>query len=513
MSGLTEVQAGSATDVGLVRANNQDSLLVDAPLFAVADGMGGHAAGEVASATAVAALRDAFVSAGALSPEALVAAARAANRSVWDQAVDHPELRGMGTTLVALAMVPRSGADVGAPRSGADVGAPRSGADVGAPRTGPDGAVQASDAVAVINVGDSRVYRLRDGELDQVTDDHSLVAELVAEGQLAEEEAEFHPQRHVLTRALGVDPDVSVDLHVLEPRKGDRYLLCSDGLCREVSDTQIASILRRLADPNEAARELVSEARLRGGSDNITVVLVDIGAPAVADAEKALAVADDATMAIPMAASTEALSQPDTTVVPAAATVASVDEADVVKATRRQRGDARRAERAAERARSTGPKPHVLTVRVVGFVVLLLGVVAIAASGIGWYARAGYYVGLQGNQLTVFQGRPGGLLWFNPTVARHTGLTTDQVEPRHLDELRAGKTEGSLSAANQYVSNLQAEFANAQRGGGSPPAIGAPTTAPATTVPGGPSTTAPGSGSTVPTLPAPTSIPVGTPTT
>ncbi|MGI8493626.1 MAG: Stp1/IreP family PP2C-type Ser/Thr phosphatase, partial [Acidimicrobiales bacterium] len=247
---MTGVRSGAATDVGLIRAGNEDSWLVAPPLFAVADGMGGHAAGEFSSATAVRALKDAWEEGGAAGPEGLADAARAANRAVWAQAVEHPEMRGMGTTLVAAALVP-------------------------------DGE---EDAVAVVNVGDSRVYLMRDGELEQLTEDHTLVAELVAEGQIAEEEAEFHPQRHVLTRALGVDPEVDVDLSVVRLRPEDRFLLCSDGLSREVTDQQIAAVLRRLADPAEAARELVAEAKMRGGSGNITVVVIDVPSPDTATA-------------------------------------------------------------------------------------------------------------------------------------------------------------------------------------------------------------------------------------
>src|ERR1700679_1067519 len=142
---MTQLKFGSATDVGLVRANNQDRFLVAEPLFAVADGMGGHAAGEVASATAVTALKEAFTE---RPPDGLVAASRAANRAVWDQAQADTELRGMGTTLVTLALVGEVG----------------------------------SEELAVTNIGDSRLYLLRLGELVQVTTDHSLVGELVAEG-------------------------------------------------------------------------------------------------------------------------------------------------------------------------------------------------------------------------------------------------------------------------------------------------------------------------------------------
>ena len=221
---MIELRAGSATDVGLVRSNNQDRLLMADPLYAVADGMGGAAAGEVASATAVKALREVFEPIGTPTADDLVRSAEAANRAVWDLAEANPEMRGMGTTLVALALVQES-------------------------------------HLAIINIGDSRVYALHQGELRQVTEDHNLVAELVAQGRLSEEEAEFHPRRNIMTRALGVDPDVPVDLFLEEAEPGDRYLLCSDGLPREVKDDHIASILRRLRDPREAAKELVDEAK------------------------------------------------------------------------------------------------------------------------------------------------------------------------------------------------------------------------------------------------------------
>src|SRR6516164_9514193 len=200
---MTALRSGSATDVGLVRTVNQDQLLAASPLFAVADGMGGHAAGEVASLTAIEALKAAFDK--DRSPAGLVAAAEEANRAVWDRGQTDLELRGMGTTLVAVALVESDG----------------------------------EERLTVISVGDSRVYLLRQGELEQLTTDHSLVQELVDEGQLSEAEADVHPHRHVLTRALGVDQDVTVDEIQILPVRGDRYLLCSDGLPRELTDNQI----------------------------------------------------------------------------------------------------------------------------------------------------------------------------------------------------------------------------------------------------------------------------------
>ena len=410
------LRAGAATDTGLVRANNQDQLLLADSLYAVADGMGGHAAGEVASDTAVKALEAAWAAGDSHDPAALEAAAKAANRKVWQTAQADPDLRGMGTTLVAVALT----------GSGDD------------------------QELAVVNVGDSRVYLLRDGELEQLTVDHSLVAELVAEGQLAAEEAEFHPQRHVLTRALGVDREVPVDLLTVAPFQGDRLLLCSDGLIREVNDNQVASVLRRLSDPTAAAKELVAEARLRGGSDNITVVVVDVldDGDRAALASDALTPERDPTAALASEVGTGDVSDPTTSVPVVAAPPAAPS--------RRAR---RQAARAAAPAR---PRARLVTVRVVLFFLLLIVVLGGAAAALGWYGRGSYYVGLQGQQLAIFQGRPGGVLWIEPTVAERTGVTTAQVEGRHLGELHSGVTEPSLSSARAYVANLTREFQQAQ---------------------------------------------------
>lgn len=409
---MIQLRAGSATDVGLVRTNNQDRLLMADPLFAVADGMGGAAAGEVASATAVEGLQDAFGQAGEATPEALMEAARTANRAVWNQAEANPEMRGMGTTLVALALV--------------------------------DGG-----RLAAVNIGDSRLYLLRGDEFRQVTSDHNLVAELVAEGRISKEEAEFHPRRNIMTRALGVDPDVEVDLFVEEPRPGDRYLLCSDGLPRELRDDHMVSILRRFADPEEAAKELVDEAKRRGGNDNITAVVVD-----VVDTESSAAPAPEQ-------------EKDPTVVVPTPAPEPS------------PAAEPRDAE--AERGK---PTAKVITLRVVAFFGVLILVLALAAVAIGWYARGSYFVGLRGDRVTIYQGRPGGVLWFDPTVAQRTNVTTGEVLPHQIPRLRAGQEESSLAEARAFVRSLVAE-ANAARSAQSPT-----TTAPSSSVPT-PSATSP----------------------
>jgi protein phosphatase len=391
---VTTLRFGSATDVGRVRTSNQDQLLVASPLFAVADGMGGHAAGEVASLTAIEALKAAFN--GNHSASDLVKAAEQANRSVWQRAQTDPGLRGMGTTLVALALVEEGD----------------------------------EQRLAIINVGDSRVYLLRDGELEQLTTDHSLVQELIDDGQLSEAEADYHPQRHVLTRALGVDPDVTVDCLQVLPVRGDRYVLCSDGLSREVTDAQLASVLRRLANPQDAAKELVAQARAHGGNDNITVVVVDV----VDDDDRA-------------AAASAALAEDPGLVIPSQ--LGKDEPADDAL----PKGRLRRARRPA----STRPKARPITFRVVGFVIVLLVLIAGVVGAIGVYARGSYFVGVDQAQITIYKGRPGGLLWFRPTIVEHTGVPSTSVLATRVSDLQSGKEEASLSEARKYVRNLQEE--------------------------------------------------------
>ena len=425
---MVALRAGSATDVGLVRSNNQDSYLTADPLYAVADGMGGAAAGEVASALAVEALKNGFTRTDPPSTDLLLTAAQAANRAVWDEAEAHPEMRGMGTTLVAIALV-----------------------------EGPE--------LAIINIGDSRLYVLQAGELRQVTFDHNLVAEMVAEGRITPAEAEVHPRRNIMTRALGVEPEVPIDLFVEEPRPGDRYLLCSDGLPREVSDDRIARVLRSLADPQEAAKALVEEAKAHGGNDNITVVVVDVVDETVAtdgarpDEAGATVEATDATMAV----ATDAKAAEATSDVPADATTTLAAVAPPVDAPEKGPDEARRRP---FRRRPRDPSRPVLTVRVVAFIVLLVVILAAAAAAIVWYARSTYYVGLRGNQIVIYQGRPGGVLGLNPTLKQTTPYTTASVLPVALPALKAGQEESSVSSARVYVQNLVNAYNTSQAASG-----------------------------------------------
>lgn len=227
---------GSRTDVGCVRDHNEDSLIVTPPLFAVADGMGGHAAGEVASEIAVNVL-------SAYAPEhpdgeALARAVEEANREIIRAANDGRGRQGMGTTMTA--------------------------------------AMLEGERLVIAQVGDSRAYLLHNGELHQLTRDHSLMADMIEAGQITPEEARHHPKRSVITRALGSDPNTHPDIYEINVETGDRLLICSDGLSSMIRDEQIEAVMRRVQDPQRCASQLVNEAIGAGGYDNVTVIVVDV---------------------------------------------------------------------------------------------------------------------------------------------------------------------------------------------------------------------------------------------
>ncbi len=511
---MTTLKSGSATDIGKVRTSNQDVLLEETGLFAVADGMGGHVGGEVAARVAVDSLRATFHRARTV--EGLRRAVAEANRAVWRQGQSESGLRGMGTTLTATALV-----------------------------EGPDG----REVVALANVGDSRAYVYSRGQVIQVTADHSLAEERVRQGQLTEAEAAVHPQRHVLTRALGVASDVDVDLWELHLHDGDRILLCSDGLTNEVDDDRIGEILGTEPDPSDAARNLVKAAVDHGGSDNVTCVVIDVAGPGAltadpaSDAEEGSAPAAEAgaglagslgegarsgeveegategngarARAAPpertlralggsggrnpgvrdpgpkVAAARPQASRTAISVVGDPAGVVGGDaqkaerdggangaagpgSANVLTASRLQAAELRRlrpARGGRRRRRRASGAPRLVTVRVVLFVVLVLGVVAAAYAALRWYAMDDWYVGIDHGHLAVYQGRPGGLLWFEPRLVDETPVTTHGVMPYRIPQLRANGPEPSLAAAKSYVHSLHEEYLQTKSQSlGAPPA-------------------------------------------
>ena len=227
-----------SSDTGRKRRRNEDSYVIAPPLFAVADGMGGAQAGEIASRLAAGALEETDLGAGS-GEERVTSLIQEANRRVYERSNEDPSASGMGTTIT-VALVGDTGVTIG-------------------------------------HVGDSRAYRYRDGSIEQITEDHSLVNELMKSGKLSREEAETHPQRSVITRALGTDPDVDADTFTIEAKSGDVFLLCSDGLTDMVGEREIFELveLNRL-DIDAALKSLVRAANRSGGEDNITVVAFEI---------------------------------------------------------------------------------------------------------------------------------------------------------------------------------------------------------------------------------------------
>ena len=251
-------RVAAVTDPGRTRRHNEDSYVIEPPLFAIADGMGGAQAGEVASGLATAALKEG--QADAAGEQRIADLIQEANRRVYDRSSSDPNTSGMGTTITV--------------------------------------ALVEDDHVAFGHVGDSRAYLIRDASMEQLTEDHSLVNELLKTGKLSREEAETHPQRSVITRALGTDPDVDVDTFSVRAENGDLFLLCSDGLTDMVSEESILDLVERhRADIDGALRALVKEANRGGGQDNITVVAFEIANGVLArdgdTREQALPTVDD----------------------------------------------------------------------------------------------------------------------------------------------------------------------------------------------------------------------------
>lgn len=359
---------GATTDVGMVRQQNEDAFFAEENLFIVADGMGGHNAGEVASELAVTTVK-AGARNGIRSMEQFREVVQQANTAIYTASLDDSTQSGMGTTLTALAVVPGE-----------------------------------QPLVLVANVGDSRTYLFRGGVLSRVSVDHSYVQELVNEGIITPEEARVHPRRNIVTRAMGIERFVMVDVFSQLLRTGDRLVLCSDGLVDEVSDADITAVLTQHSDPQDTAEALVMVANANGGRDNTTVIVVDV--------------LDD-------------ISEP-----------VDLPEADV-----------------------TGSTPVVLSVPIerpkkkrvkVGaalFWSVLTALVISAVTIIGVYARSGYFIGFDSAEnVVVYRGRPGGLLWFNPTVDTQTRIPGEDLPEDILRDVALNRTFSSSAQAQKYLS-------------------------------------------------------------
>ena len=360
------LEAGTATHTGRIRTSNQDAVGMVDDLFVVADGMGGHRGGEVAAAEAVDVL---MVGLERSDRSGLVAAVRAANRSILERAAVEPDLSGMGTTLCALAVVDSLTGD---------------------------------DALAVANIGDSRVYRFAAGCLDQVSDDHSLVADLVRAGEITAEEAAHHPQRNILTRALGIEADPLIDSWDLVPVHGDRYLLCSDGLFNELGDERLAEVLSE-GSVQEVADRLVDEAVDNGGHDNVTVLVAEVVAgPESRGTDRP---------AIPMARSEQALRP------------SSIPENG----------------------------PGVVRASLASASCILAAAVLV----LGMYAHQGWFIGSDDGDVAVFRGRPSGLLWFEPTLVEGGDLRVASLDEPTRIAIGETIVVGSLDEARRLIEGFR----------------------------------------------------------
>lgn len=366
---MTELKSAMATDAGRVRSVNEDRAVVDDGFLAVADGMGGHVGGEIAAELAVESIEHAFGS--DRTAEGLIRAAKRANSDVYRRGLKERALRGMGTTLTAAALVDAS----------------------------------AQPRVALINVGDSRAYLYSGGRLTRLTEDHSLVEEMVRRGELSEDDAMAHPHRHILTRVIGVEPEVDVDAWTIDVRDGDRLLLCSDGLTNECKDAEISQLLHDHADPEHAVHALVDRALRNGGSDNVTVIVSNV-----------IVTNGNASVAPPDARATTAARATPT-----------------------------------ERNR----REHVVTPFSVLFVMAFLATLAAAAGLVDWYAKSSYFVSFHNGDVAIFEGRPGGFLWFKPTVQDQTTFPERSVYPPDRAVLRQGLLEPSYKAAAKAVEAIE----------------------------------------------------------
>lgn len=374
---MTRWRYAAATDTGLVRDSNQDAVFVDDSLALVADGMGGHAAGDVASEIATEVVRDAFHRDSTVA--GLHHAIEDANRRILQDAREHPERRGMGTTVIA----------VGLTRDSADVVSP-----------------------TLFNVGDSRAYQLRDGAMRQLSEDHSVAEEWVRMGRLTPEEAANHPRRHQLTRCLGVEGDIEIDVASIDATPGDRILICSDGLSNELS-VEVLAHLASSSEPLEAiVDELVEAARNAGGRDNISAVLLEFDEVNVA--------------AVPIKTTVSAKAPPD------ARTSRSVQ------------------------SRRTRRAPR-MTWRVWIGVALIAAVLGGGLAVVHWYAYSGYYLGEDAGMIAIYQGQPNGVLWYKPVLALPTDLSTRYLLQTDRQALAATISEPSLDAALNYARFLYSQ--------------------------------------------------------
>lgn len=417
---MVELRWGAATDRGRVRPENEDTFIAEPMIFAVADGMGGHQAGEVASALASSILRERLGN-GAVSESAATAAVEEANAAIYGAARANRSQAGMGTTLTALAVLNAA-------------------------------TEQGEERLVLLNVGDSRTYRFRLGRLQRMTVDHSYVQELVATGVISDEEARTHPRRNIVTRALGIDSAVRADVWSLPIVLGDRFLLCSDGLVDEVPDHEISDLVGAVGDPERLAEQLVEMANRHGGRDNITVVVVDVLSgeappdptdeiafdPAWAEGvEEPAAWADDATEVVGVDADPEPV--PDADAAHIELPTAAMPLTDVAPAI--------------TTAAPTSTRRRRLTLGTFIFTFVFVLIATVTVTLIAVHERSGYFVGFNGDTVVVFKGQRDSVLWFNPTVAATSTKTRQDLDASMVNVINSRPTFDTVEQAAQFIAN------------------------------------------------------------
>jgi protein phosphatase len=338
--------------------------------------MGGHAAGEVAAAMSIELVREGFRE--KQSVEGLVEAIQGANLAVIADARDNPDHFGMGTTIIAIGLTED---------------------------------LEGVYSPTLVHVGDSRAYQLRDGALRLLSEDHSVAEEWVRMGRLTPEEAAVHPRRHQLTRGVGVEDTISIDVTSLNAEVGDRILLCSDGLSNELDADTLARLASAPIGLELAVENLVSAAKVAGGRDNISVILLEFD-------------------------------EVNVTTAPVRRTMSTAPPPVVSSASSRRKS---------RRRRRIGWRAYGFTF---GVLVVIVGFFAI----IHWYAYSTYYLADDGGYIAIYQGQPNGILWFHPVIASETSYISTHLRPSDERALEATISEPSLAAAQNYAQYLHSEW-------------------------------------------------------
>ena len=366
------IRAAGATHVGLVRQSNQDNFALREGTFVLADGMGGHQGGEVASLEATSTILES----GKINSVAdMVKSVSKANQAILKRAKKEDNLSGMGTTVCVLSEI-----------------------------VGTTG----KKRIGIANVGDSRIYRLGKSELTQITQDHSLVGDLVRTGELTQEEAARHPQRNILTRALGIEQDLVIDTWELNPVAGDKYLLCSDGLFNEIDDEKIAQILMEDTELEKIAQNLIDHALEAGGHDNITALV--------------LCVEDQESF------------EPEDWI------LSEMNQHTVFKSRLNSAVDSE--------IKNFDWKPVVICMSVLLLIVSVF-------TAIGLYARSGWFIGEFNGGVAIFKGKSQGVLWFDPTIERKTQISILDLSEETRKIVIDSIAMESLEEAEFFVNNIK----------------------------------------------------------